>query len=418
MNLHEYQAKVLLSGHDVAVPAGEVAVSADQAREIATGLGGDRFVVKAQIHAGSRGDGHFLNDTQGGRGIRFADTAEQVREHAAAMLGHTLVTPQTGPGGREVVKVYVEQACDVERELYLGMLVDRATSRVTLLLSARGGIDIEKIALDSPGAIHRLAVDPDVGLNEALANDCVARLRLQPDQQRVVVDTVLAVYRMFLGLDASMIEINPLALLRGGGVSALDAVVAVDNNALYRQPDVVAMRDETEVQTGELEASRHGLNYFKLDGNIGCIACGAGMAMATNDAVRYLNGRPANFLDVPPDTGVDRIKDACRLLMSDPDVACILVNVFGGGIMRCDHFADGILLAHRESPLQVPMVVRLAGTNASLGIQRLRDSGPSMLFAADLASAAETAVRAAQDARESARKSWWQRTQNLLQGGD
>ncbi|MDH3714608.1 MAG: ADP-forming succinate--CoA ligase subunit beta [Gammaproteobacteria bacterium] len=417
MNIHEYQAKRLFTEHGIPVPTGAVAASAQQAAEVARASGAQRWVVKAQIYAGGRGDGHFAGRETGAGGIRFADSLAQLERDAADMLGNTLLTEQTGPGGREVEHVYVEEACEVERELYLSMLVDRETSRVTLIASARGGIDIEKVAVDSPSAIHKLAIDPRDGLHEAAARSCIAKLRLEPGQEAEAARIAVALYGMFTELDASLIEINPLAIVRGGQMLALDAVIAFDDNALYRHEEIRALRDEAELRVGELAASHHGLNYIKLDGNIGCVASGAGMAMATVDAVCLLGGKPANFLDVPPDAPVDRIKDACKLLLADPDVQSILVNVFGGGIMRCDHFADGILLANREVPLKVPMVVRLSGTNATLGRQRLRDSGPDVVFAGDLAEAARQAVSAASDTRLLERKSWWRRTQQLLQRG-
>ncbi len=416
MNIHEYQAKELLAEYGIAVPPGKVAASVSEAVEAAAALGAQRWVVKAQIYAGGRGDGHFADDPKGPGGVRFAQSPEDLRRHVGEMLGKDLVTTQTGAGGREVERVYVEQACDVERELYLSMLVDRQSSRVTLVTSARGGVNIEKVAIDAPRAIHKLAVDPLRGLDEAQARQHLSALNLKPAQTAEVARIAVATYAMFTGLDASLIEINPLALTRDGRVLALDAVVAFDDNALFRHERLRAMRDAGELRVGELEASHHGLNYIKLDGNVGLFASGAGLALATLDAVRFLGGEPANFLDVPPVTQVQRIKDAFKLLLTDPDPASILVNVFGGGIMRCDNVADGMLLALRDTPLRVPLVVRLAGTNAELGIGRLRDSGPPLLLADDLADAAQKAVDAARDSQRSSRKSWWRRTQKLLQG--
>ncbi len=413
MHIHEYQAKQLFAKYGIPVPEGGAASTVDDAVRIARDMGGDAWMVKAQIHAGGRRAGHFENAPQGEGGVRMAKSVADVEKHAGQMLGNALITTQTRPAGREVDRVYVERACDVQSELYLGMLVDRHSSRVTLIASAAGGINIESIAKQHPESIVKLAVDPREGLGEEAARSVVSELALGDEQAGVTARLIRTMYEMFVDLDASLIEINPLAITAANEVIALDATLTFDDNALFRHHDIQALRDRAELQLGELEAVQHGINYVKLDGNIGCLASGAGTALATLDAIHLLGGEPANFLDVPPVAQVGRIKEALRLLLSDPGVASILVNVFGGGIMRCDTIADAIIMANRDTPLTVPLVARLAGTNATFAIRRLKDAEPDVIFASDLADAADKAVQAAKQTKEIQRRSWWQRVRGV-----
>jgi succinyl-CoA synthetase beta subunit len=313
-----------------------------------------------------------------------------------------------------VNRLYIEQVCEVQRELYLGMMVDRRTSRVTLIVLGEGGVNIESIASRSPESVLKIGIDPVEGLQQDAAREVAAALELTDEQTDEAVRVMLAMYAMFMGLDASLIEINPLAITAAGTLIALDATVTFDDNALFRHEDIQALRDDGELQWGELDATQHGLNYVKLDGNIGCLASGAGLAMATLDAVKFYGGEPANFLDMPPAVEFERVKYAFGLILSDPGVEAILVNVFGGGIMRCDTIADGIILAAREFPIRVPLIVRLAGMNADFARDRLRDSGLAITFAEDFADAAELVVKAASEARLSGQQKWWQRVQGLL----
>lgn len=413
MHIHEFQAKQLLSSYGVPIPNGEVASSVDEAERIAREMGGSGWVVKAQIHAGGRRAGHFEDAPQGEGGVRIAHTTEDVRKQAGQMLGHALITAQTRPSGSEVERIYVEQLCDVQRELYLGMLVDRHSGRVTLIASSEGGVDIESIAEKHPQSIIKLAVDPLEGMQQQSVQQLVGKLGLEGDQANTAANLMQTMYKMFTELDASLIEINPLAITKAGNMMALDATLTFDDNALFRHENIQALRDEAELDLGELEAVRHGINYIKLDGNIGCLASGAGTALATVDAVHLAGGEPANFLDVPPSAQVGRVKGALKLLLSDPGVASILINVFGGGIMRCDTIADAIIMANRDMPLKVPLVARLAGTNATFAIRRLKDAGPDIMFASDLADAAQKAVQAAKQTKQIQRRSWWQRVRGV-----
>lgn len=414
MHIHEYQAKQLLSQHGIAVPLGGAAETPQRAEEIAKELGGSRWVVKAQIHASGRGRGHFRDgpDTQGG--VRFAKSTAEVAHIAEQMLGNMLITNQTSADGQRVKWVYVEQQCDVEREIYVAVFVDRKTSRVTLIASPRGGVNIETYTSETPESLLRITVDPATGLERESVDKMVAGLELDRHAAEAMGQVIAAMYEMFISMDASLIEINPLAVTATGDVLALDAKITFDDNALFRHADIAALRDVDELGMGELEAQQHGFNYIKLDGNIGCMTCGAGLAMAIIDAIKQYGGEPANFLDIPPVTQVDRAKDALKLVLSDPAVESILINVFGGGIMRCDTIADSIILANRERPIEVPLVVRLVGTNAEFANRRLRDSGPEIIFAENLADAAEKAVKAAAETELSARRSWWERVQGLI----
>jgi succinyl-CoA synthetase beta subunit len=413
MKVYEYQAKQLLEKNGIRVPRGGVALSPDEATGVARELGGSAWVIKAQIHAGGRRAGHFVSDQQAQGGIRFVDSLADVNNSAREMLGEVLVTDQTGPTGRTVNRLYVEQLCEVQRELYLGMLVDRITSRVTLIALGEGGVNIESITSRSPESVLKLAIDPLEGLQQDAAREIAAALELTDKQTDEAVQVMLAMYAMFMDLDASLIEINPLGITAAGTLTALDATMAFDDNAMFRHEDIQLLRDD-ELRWGELDATQHGLNYVKLDGNIGCLASGAGLALATLDAVKFYGGEPANFLDVPPAVEFERVKYAFGLILSDPGVEAILVNVFGGGIMRCDIIADGIILAAREFPVRVPLIVRLAGINADSARDRLRDSGLVITFAEDFADAAEKAVKAATEARLSVQQKWWQRVQGLL----
>jgi succinyl-CoA synthetase beta subunit len=413
MKIYEYQAKQILDKNGIRIPRGGVASTPDEATSVARELGGTAWVIKAQIHAGGRRAGHFVSNQEAQGGVRFVDSLADVHDSAQEMLGHVLVTDQTGPDGRTVNRLYIEQVCEVQRELYLGMLVDRSTSRVTLIALGEGGVNIESIASRSPGSVLKLAIDPLEGLQQEAAREIAAALELTDGQTDEAVSVMLAMYAMFMDLDASLIEINPLGITAAGALIALDATMTFDDNAMFRHEDIQTLRDD-ELRWGELDATEHGLNYVKLDGNIGCLASGAGLAMATLDAVKFYGGEPANFLDVPPAVEFERVKYAFGLILSDPDVEAILVNVFGGGIMRCDTIADGIILAAREFPVRVPLIVRLAGINADSARDRLRDSGLVITFAEDFTDAAEKVVKAAAEARLSVQRNWWQRVQGLL----
>ena len=397
MNIHEYQAKQLLAKYGVATLAGGAASTPEEAAQVAERLGGPVWVVKAQIHAGGRGKGRVAGDGSGKGGVRVATSADDVREAAAAMIGKVLVTHQTGPAGREVKRVYVEQGCDIRRELYLGMLIDRATSRVTFMASTEGGMEIEEVAARHPEKILKVAVDPVFGFQPFHARKLAFGLGLEGKQVAAAVKFMAAMYRAFIDLDCSIIEINPLVVTGGGELVALDAKVNFDDNALFRHKDVEEMRDESEEDPAELEAARHSLNYIKLDGNIGCMVNGAGLAMATMDIIKLYGGAPANFLDVGGGATKDRVTTAFKLILSDPHVEGILVNIFGG-IMRCDVIAEGVVAAAREVSLNVPLVVRLEGTNVELGKKILSQSGLPIIAADNLADAAEKVVKAVKEA--------------------
>jgi len=414
MNIHEYQAKQLLNEHGIATPQGGVAETPQQAAAIAQELGGGAWMVKAQIHASGRGLGRFRDGPADEGGVQTADSPEAVASITEKMLGQFLVTKQTGSEGQQVQRVYIEQKCAVQQELYLAMFIDPRISRLCLVASHQGGVNIETAVTGAPESLLRIVFDLDVGIEPARIEEVVAGLRLQGRAAEAVAEAIGSMYRLFTAKDASLIEINPLAVTGAGDVLALDAKMTFDDNALFRHQDIAALRDEHELGMGELEARQHGFNYIKLDGNIGCMTCGAGLAMALIDAIIYYGGAPANFLDIPPVGQVDRAKNALKLVLSDPGVESILINVFGGGIMRCDTIADAILLANRESLIEIPLVVRLDGTNAEFAIQRLRDNGPEIMFADNLADAAEKAVAAAAATKRIARQSWWDRVQNLV----
>ncbi|AVA34632.1 MAG: ADP-forming succinate--CoA ligase subunit beta [Burkholderiaceae bacterium] len=393
MNIHEYQAKELLRRYDVAVPNGCVAFTPEEAAQAARKLGGPIWVVKSQIHAGGRGAGRFAGDPSGKGGVRVVKSIDEVQANAAQMLGATLVTKQTGPAGREVRRLYIEEGCDIARELYLGMLIDRATSRITVMASTEGGMEIEEVAAHTPEKILKVAIDPASGIQPFHARRLAFGLGLSGKQVAAATRFILSAYRAFTELDASIVEINPLVVTGSGDVIALDAKFNFDDNALFRHPDIEAMRDESEEDPAETEAARHALNYVRLDGNIGCMVNGAGLAMATMDIIKLYGGEPANFLDVGGGATKERVTAAFRLILADPKVEGILVNIFGG-IMRCDVIAEGVIAAARDVDLTVPLVVRLEGTNVELGKTILRDSGLPILSANHLADAADKVVAA------------------------
>ena len=398
MNIHEYQAKQLLSKYGVATLKGGVAYTPDEATRVANDLGGSVWVVKSQIHAGGRGKGKFVGDTSGKGGVRVVKTPADVAEAAKAMLGNVLVTHQTGPAGKEVKRVYIEQGCDIKRELYLGLLIDRVTSRVTIMASTEGGMEIEEVAAKHPEKILKAVVDPATGFQQFHARQLAYGLGLEGKQVSSAVKFIGALYKAFIDMDCSIVEINPLVVTGDGDVLALDAKVNYDDNALYRHKDIEELRDESEEDPTELEAAKHSLNYVKLDGNIGCMVNGAGLAMATMDIIKLYGSEPANFLDVGGGATKERVTTAFKLILSDPNVEGILVNIFGG-IMRCDVIAEGVVAAAREVSLNVPLVVRLEGTNVDLGKKIMSQSGLPIIAADNLADAAEKVVKAVKEAR-------------------
>jgi succinyl-CoA synthetase beta subunit len=388
MNIHEYQAKALLKEYGVAVLRGQVAYTPEEAEQAARALGGPIWVVKAQIHAGGRGKGG---------GVKLARSVEEVRQLANDILGMTLVTHQTGPQGRIVKRVYVEDGCEIGRELYLGMVIDRASSRVTFMASTEGGMDIEEVAAKSPEKIIMVSIDPAIGFQSFHGRQIAFGLGLEGKQVNKAVAFMSGLYRAFTERDASLVEINPLVVTKAGDLIALDAKMNFDSNALYRQPRVTELRDLDEEDAQEIEAGKHELNYIKLDGNIGCMVNGAGLAMATMDIIKLYGGEPANFLDVGGGATKERVTAAFKLLLADPKVEGVLVNIFGG-IMRCDVIAEGVVAAAREVNVGVPLVVRLEGTNVELGKQILSESGLAITAASDLADAAEKIVTAVKKA--------------------
>jgi succinyl-CoA synthetase beta subunit len=397
MNIHEYQAKQLLAKYGVAVLHGGVAYTAAEAERVAEGLPGPVWVVKAQIHAGGRGKGKFKGHESEGGGVRVVKSADAVKVAAKAMLGETLVTHQTGPAGKQVRRVYIEEGCDIKRELYLGMLVDRATGKITLMASTEGGVEIESVAAKTPEKILRVAVEPVTGIQQWHGRKLAYGLGLEGKQVGALVKFVTAMYQAFVNLDCSIVEINPLVVTGAGAVIALDAKINFDDNALFRHKDIEELRDESEEDPSELEAGRHGLNYIKLDGSIGCMVNGAGLAMATMDIIKLYGSSPANFLDVGGGATRERVTTAFKLILSDPNVEGILVNIFGG-IMRCDVIAEGVVAAAREVSLNVPLVVRLEGTNVDLGKKILSQSGLPIIAADNLADAAQKVVKAVKEA--------------------
>ena len=397
MNIHEYQAKELLRGFGVAVLEGHVAWTPDEAAAAAAKLPGPVYVVKSQIHAGGRGAGRFADDPNGKGGVRLARSAEEVAAAAEAMIGHTLITKQTGAAGRRVNRVYVEAGCDIARELYLSLLIDRATSRVTIMASTEGGMEIEEVAEHHPEKILRVAVDPATGISGFHSRRLAFSLGLTGKQVGVFGRFVEGLYKAFISLDCAIVEINPLVVTGAGEIVALDAKVSFDDNALFRHPDLEKLRDEAEEDPKELEAAKYMLNYVALDGTIGCMVNGAGLAMATMDIIKLYGSSPANFLDVGGGATKERVTAAFKIILSDPNVEGILVNIFGG-IMRCDVIAEGVVAAAREVSLNVPLVVRLEGTNVALGKEIMAKSGLPIISADNLADAAEKVVAAVKEA--------------------
>ncbi len=385
MNLHEYQSKQLFADYAIAVPRGIPADSADAAVKAAEELGGDLWVVKAQVHAGGRGKAG---------GVKLARSVDDVREFAEGMLGVRLVTHQSGPEGLPVNVVYVEQGSQIDRELYLSMLVDREVSRVSFIASAAGGMDIEKVAEETPEKIFSVAIAPDAGLQDYQARQLAFGLGLDKKQMRQFSDLLKNLYRLYLDTDASLIEINPLITNTDGDVIALDGKINIDGSALFRQPKIAAMRDFSQEDEAERKAAEHELNYVSLDGNIACMVNGAGLAMATMDLIKLNGGEPANFLDVGGGATAERVAEAFKLILSNKSVAAILVNIFGG-IVRCDLIAEGIISAVKEIGVSVPVVVRLEGTNVTKGRELLANSGLDIIAAENLTDAARKVVASA-----------------------
>jgi len=388
MNIHEHQAKQILARYGVAVPEGGVAFSVDEAVQAAEALPGPVWVVKAQIHAGGRGKGG---------GVKLAKSLDEVRSLADEILGMTLVTHQTGPAGKEVKRLYIEDGCDIARELYLSAIMDRGSSRIAIMASTEGGMDIEEVAAKTPEKIHTVSIDPVTGLQSFHARQLAFALGLEGKQVGSAVRLITALYQAFVDTDASLVEINPLVVTGAGEVIALDAKMNFDDNALYRHADIAEMRDPTEEDPAELEADKWDLNYIKLDGNIGCMVNGAGLAMATMDIIKLRGGEPANFLDVGGGATKDRVTQAFKIILSDDSVEGILVNIFGG-IMRCDVIAEGVVAAARELELTKPLVVRLEGTNVELGKKIMAESGLKIITADDLGDAVVKVVAAVKEA--------------------
>lgn len=385
MKLHEYQAKELFAEFGIPIPRGYPATTPEEAQDAARRLGGDLWVVKAQVHAGGRGKAG---------GVKLSRSIEEVGQHARDMLGRRLVTKQSGPEGLPVNVVYVEQGSDIARELYLSVLVDRQLGQVTLIASAAGGMDIEQVAADTPDRIFTLAIDSDTGVQDSRAAELAGRLGLDEKQSRQLVKLIGRMYRLFLECDASLIEVNPLIVTHGGDIVALDAKINIEDNALFRQQRLLKYRDTSQEDEKEREAAEHDLNYVSLDGDIACMVNGAGLAMATMDLIKLHGGEPANFLDVGGGATSERVAEAFKLILSNENVAAILVNIFGG-IVRCDLIAEGIISAVREVGVRVPVVVRLEGTNVIRGRQLLASSGLDIIAADDLTDAAQKVVAAA-----------------------
>jgi succinyl-CoA synthetase beta subunit len=396
MNIHEYQAKALLAKYAVPLLKGGVAYTRDEAMDVARKLGGPIIIVKSQIHAGGRGKGRFKDDPNGKGGVRVAKSIEEVGQHAAAMLGHELVTKQTGPTGRIVKRLYIEDGCDIKRELYLSMLVDRSIGRIAIIASTEGGMDIEAVAHDTPEKIVEQAIDPVSGYQAFQGRKIAFALGLSGKQIGSFVTLLGSLYKAFTELDASLIEINPLVVTGAGEVIALDAKMTFDDNGLFRHKDVEELRDVDEEDPAEAEAEKYALNYVKLDGQIGCMVNGAGLAMATMDIIKLYGASPANFLDVGGGATKERVTAAFKIILKDPNVEGILVNIFGG-IMRCDVIAEGVVAAAREVNLHVPLVVRLEGTNVELGKKILKESGLKITSAENLGDAAEKIVKAVKE---------------------
>ncbi|HET8608672.1 MAG TPA: ADP-forming succinate--CoA ligase subunit beta [Burkholderiales bacterium] len=385
MKIHEYQAKEILRKHGVATPRGIPCFSVEEAVAAAQKLGGKVWVVKAQIHAGGRGKGG---------GVKLAKSIDEVKTLAGEILGMQLVTHQTGPEGQKVRRLLIEEGADIKKELYVGMVVDRGSQRVVLMASSEGGMDIEEVAAHTPEKIHKVAIDPQVGLTDKDADDIARKIGIPPAAVEQARKFMHGLYEAFDATDASLAEINPLILTGDDRVLALDAKMNFDDNALFRHPDIVAMRDLDEEDPAEVQASKFDLNYISLDGNIGCLVNGAGLAMATMDIIKLYGGSPANFLDVGGGATTEKVTEAFKIMLENPHLKAILVNIFGG-IMRCDVIAQGVVAAAHEVKLGVPLVVRLEGTNVDLGKKILADSGLPIISAANMADAAQKVVTAA-----------------------
>ena len=401
MNIHEYQAKELLAKYGVAVPKGIPAMSVDEAVAAVKQLGGPLYVVKAQIHAGGRGAGKFKNNPTGKGGVRLCKSADEVRDAAQAMMNQVLVTKQTGAEGKEVQRLYVTDGVDIKKEYYCSVVLDRATSRITFMTSTEGGMDIEEVAHKHPEKINHVAVDPATGMQAFHARELAFGLGLEGDAIKSAQKFFMALYKAFVELDCSIVEINPLIVTDKNEVLALDAKMNFDDNALFRQPAVNAMRDESEEDANEKLAKDWELSYVRMDGNIGCMVNGAGLAMSTMDIIKLYGGEPANFLDVGGGATTERVTAAFKIILSDKNVKGVLVNIFGG-IMKCDIIANGIVAAAKEVSLSVPLVVRLEGTNVKEGKEILANSGLPIIAANDLADAAKKVVEATQKAMKAA----------------
>ncbi|QLP97095.1 MAG: ADP-forming succinate--CoA ligase subunit beta [Rhodoblastus sp.] len=398
MNIHEYQAKAVLKEFGVPVSRGVPILDAANAEAAARELPGPLWVVKSQIHAGGRGKGKFKEASAGDKGgVRLAKSIDEVKTFAKQMLGATLVTIQTGPAGKQVNRLYIEDGSDIEKEFYLSMLVDRATSRIAFVVSTEGGMDIEEVAHKTPEKIVTFSVDPATGIMPLHGRAVAQALGLKGDLAKQAEKVTGALYKAFVAKDMSMLEINPLIVTKQGEIKALDAKISFDSNSLYRHPDIMALRDETEEDAKEIEASKYDLAYIALDGDIGCMVNGAGLAMATMDIIKLYGSEPANFLDVGGGASKEKVTAAFKIITADPKVKGILVNIFGG-IMKCDVIAEGVIAAVKEVGLQVPLVVRLEGTNVDLGKKIIRESGLNVIPADDLDDAAQKIVTAVKKA--------------------
>ena len=394
MNIHEYQAKAVLKSYGAPVAAGVPVFSAEEAEAAAKSLPGPVYVVKTQIHAGGRGKGKFKElgpDAKGG--VRVVKSVEEVKTNAAEMLGNTLVTKQTGASGKQVNRLYIEDGAAIARELYLSLLVDRNTGRVAFVASTEGGMDIETVAEETPEKILTLPIDPETGVTDVDAIKLAEALKLEEPAKSEGMALFKTLYKAFTEKDMSLLEINPLVVLEDGHIRVLDAKVSFENNALFRHPDIAELRDETEEDAKEIEASKYDLNYVALDGNIGCMVNGAGLAMATMDIIKLYGAEPANFLDVGGGATTEKVTAAFKIITADPNVKGILVNIFGG-IMRCDIIAEGVVEAVKQVGLKVPLVVRLEGTNVERGKQIINESGLNVIAADDLDDAAQKIVKA------------------------
>ena len=396
MNIHEYQGKELLSAYGINIPKGGVAFTAKEATDIAKSLDGPFYVVKSQIHAGGRGSGYFKESSSDKGGVRVAKSVKEVHEFASEMLGRTLVTKQTGDEGKIVKRLYIENGCNIVKEIYLGLLIDRETADLTMIASEEGGMEIEEVARLYPEKIFKVSINAATGIQPYHSRKLAYALNVTHTQIKPIIKCISGMYNAFIARDCAIIEINPLVITDDGSIIALDAKVSFDENALFRQEGLLALRDENEENPMEILASKHELNYIKLDGNIGCLVNGAGLAMGTMDIIKLYGGDPANFLDVGGGANKERVATAFKLILSDSNVKAILVNIFGG-IMRCDVIAQGIIAAAREVSIDIPLIVRLEGTNVEKGIDILKRSNLSIISGDSLSDAAKKAVEAVRE---------------------